>query len=209
MSKSRIIKIIENRKIESLYHFTQGENLSSILKYGILSRESLNNKSIEACINDEERFDRCKNATCLSIGFPNYKMFYSLRIKDKNKSWIVLELSSDILIDFECAYCKKNAGDHEIFNMPIDDRKGRDAFNSLFEDDYIERNKLDIPDYYPSNPQAEVLVFSDIPMKYVKNIYVENEIDEKKYKIICQKNNVNLKLDKNYFYPRKDYGFWR
>lgn len=69
-------RILKQRQIDRLYHFTQAENLSNIFRYGLLPREILENEEIDSCFNDDYRFDNCLNAVCMSIEFPNYKMFY-------------------------------------------------------------------------------------------------------------------------------------
>lgn len=60
---------------------------------------------------------------------------------------------------------------------------GTDAFLELFDDreGYPKREDLHINDWYPTNPQAEVLVFGTISTDYISAVYFENHEDRKKY----------------------------
>ena len=71
-----IKRFIEERNIESLFHFTPVDNLENILKYGLLSINNLNRLGIDYYYNDENRYDDRLDAISTSIEFPNYKMFY-------------------------------------------------------------------------------------------------------------------------------------
>ncbi len=46
---------------------------------------------------------------------------------------------------------------------------------------YPKREDLHINDWYPTNPQAEVLVFGTISTDYISAVYFENHEDRKKY----------------------------
>ena len=72
-------RILEQKRIDTLYHFTRTENLENIFQYGIIPREVLDRRRIKSSYNDEFRYDDCLDAVCTSIEFPNYKMFYKLR----------------------------------------------------------------------------------------------------------------------------------
>lgn len=43
-------RILKQRQIDRLYHFTQAENLSNIFRYGLLPREILENEEIDSCL---------------------------------------------------------------------------------------------------------------------------------------------------------------
>jgi hypothetical protein len=70
----------ETRKIVYLTHFTKIKNLGSILKIGLFSKEFLNKEKIPHEFNDQYRYDGCTNAICASVTFPNYKMFYLIKM---------------------------------------------------------------------------------------------------------------------------------
>ena len=203
-------QLLEKKGIKSLYHFTNATNLNNIFQYGLVTRSDLENISIPFAYNDEYRHDHCLNALSLSIEFPNYKMFYSLRCRHPDYNWAVLEIDANILVEFNCAYSWTNAADATISSIPVEERKGREAFLELFQDrtGYPRRERLNIPECYPTNPQAEVLVFSKIPTQYIKNVLFNDDTMTECYRSIMP-DTFFFKTDSNKFEPRKDYLYWQ
>ena len=200
--------ILEEKQIKFLMHFTRIENLRSILKCGLCPRKDLD---MNTCIfNDDYRYDRCKNAVCTSIEFPNYKMFYTLRHNNPDTKWVVLAISAQVLLKFSCAFCETNAGSEMMYNTPIEERMGKKAFLQLFKENSCGRCREDlhIPDCYPTNPQAEVLVFSKIPVEYIQYVYFDSECMLEKY---CRYLPFNVQgvVNTNFFYGRTDYQKWQ
>lgn len=204
----KIKKTMSQRGIGHLVHFTRAENLQSIFEKGLCPRDELSEK--KAIFNDEFRFDRCTNAVCTSIEFPNYKMFYALRQQDPGAEWAVLGIDADVLLDFKCAFCERNAGSTPMFTMPLEDRMGGDAFQNLFKDESDGRKRADlkIPDWFPTNPQAEVLVFGTIPVEYITHAAFDDEDTLKKYKA-CIPEGVKGIAEHGLFAPRMDYEKWK
>lgn len=203
-------QILKDRQIDWLFHFTQADNLPNIMEYGIVPRNELECYNIDFLYNDNYRYDNCKNAVCTSIEFPNYKMFYTLRQKNPDVDWVVILLDAQILLDFDCAFCTTNAGNSSMFNMSIEERKGKKAFLKLFEELPIgpTRKELNIGNWYPTDPQAEVLVFDTIPVNYIRAVFFEKQQTKKKYmpyildEILCQ-------VKGNVFSWRIDRAYWR
>lgn len=199
-------EILLKRNIEYLMHFTRVENLQSILRNGLYPREDLDENG---CIfNDTYRYDRCENAVCTSIEFPNYKMFYSLRSANPDTRWVVLAIDSQILLDVSCAFCETNAGSQDMYQIPLGKRMGKLALEQLFKDDSFghKRGELDIPDCYPTNPQAEVLVFGKIPTEYIKYVFFNDRTLLQEYDFPPGIKGV---VDTDYFYGRRDYKKWQ
>lgn len=203
-------KILEQKNIEYLFHFTRAVNLENILKYGLLPKSVLREEDIFSVFNDGYRYDKCENAVCTSIEFPNYKMFYALRQENPEDDWAVLMLDAQILCDFDCAFCSENAGSANMYQTDIKIRKGVKAFLKLFDEQAgcCSRNEMNLPSYYPTNPQAEVLVFSNIPVEYIKCVYFFNYETLKKYRHLFSNKN-KCQVNKDYFYGRRDYKFWQ
>lgn len=203
-------RFMKERQIDRLYHFTQADNLKNIFRYGLLPRDELESRGIESSINDEWRFDGCCNAVCTSIEFPNYKMFYKLRCENPDIDWAVLELNAEIICDYQCAFNWTNAGDSASYSIPIKKRMTQSALESLFEDKegYPTRDELKIPDWYPTNPQAEILVFDVIPVSHIKKVnFIDRDTFLRYHDIIPP--DINAEINRNLFYPRQDYKFWR
>lgn len=146
----------------------------------------------------------------MSIEFPNYKMFYTLRQSNPDIDWAVLKLDAYILCYFNCAYCWTNAANYEISKIPIEERKEPDAFLGLFgnQPNYPRRDELNIPDNYPTNPQADVLVFGTIPIKYINSVYFEKLSVCNEYKAVIP-NSIKAEVFSDVFRYREDWKFWQ
>lgn len=204
----KIEKIISERGINSLVHFTRAENLPSIMEYGICPRAELYEE--EAIFNDEYRYDDCENAVCTSIEFPNYKMFYRLRMDNPEADWAVLLISAEAMVDFNCAFCEMNAGSKPMYSMPLEERMGSSALQTLFRNvsDGRRRADLGIPDWLPTNPQAEVLVFATIPTDYITHVVFADAYTKKKYEKYVP-DDIEAVTEQEYFAPRMDYKKWQ
>lgn len=200
-----IATIMNQREIRHLCHFTRAENLRAILTDGLTPRMFLDGKL--AIFNDEFRYDRCENAVCTTIEFPNYKMFYQLRCANPGAEWAVLLLDAQILIDYECAFCQTNAGSATSYTIPLEDRIGAEALASLYAPivEGVWRSPF-IPMSFPTSPQAEVLVFDVITANYIEAVYFENAAALLKFNDL--RRSFNMSVDTDWFGPRADYKLW-
>jgi len=201
---------VDSRKIEYILHFTRVENLDSILYSGLIPRDELERTGTNSTFNDEYRYDNCKNALCCSVGHPNYKMFYSLRMNNPRTEWCVIGIKKDVLWNKDCAFCIENAASNSVTSISINQRKGLQAFMKLFDE--IEnkppRNVLAIPDNCPTNPQAEILIFDRIEVDNIIGVVFQSQQRADEYKTKYNKDNFFI-YHKAFFYPRKDYEHWR
>lgn len=204
---------IKEHSITELIHFTQLDNLDSIMEFGLLSVNLLRKKCIKYNYNDSNRLDNLTNTISLSIGFPNYKLFYKLRDKDKSKKWIVIKLKPEVLYEKSCLFCTDNAASYEISNQSLYERSGIKALKRLFYDcvdgnNIVTRDELGIKKYHTTNPQAEVLVFDKIEPKYIKSIIFSME-DKELLMEYCEKyKNIKVIANNSYFSSRYDYKYW-
>ena len=211
------------RNITTLTHFTRIENLSSILQSGLLSRRQLDSQEGNFYFNDSDRYDEQKDAICLSLSFPNYKMFYSIRETRKkiagvdHSQWVVLLLDVEVLWELDCAFCRENASSNRVRRIPLEDRKGPDALRSLFQEEFYDdtkviwRQSLAIPAHYPTNPQAEILVFDKIPSKHINTIVFLDRFTLRQWNSdnpATYTQEFCTDTDYYYFY-RQDYEFWK
>lgn len=207
-------KILESfvnaRGIEYILHFTRIENLDSILANGLIPRDELERTEMNSIFNDAHRYDNCRNALCCSIGHPNYKMFYSLRTNNPDTEWCVIGIKKDVLWNKNCVFCVENAASNNVTSIPINQRKGLQAFMKLFDE--IEnkpaRNILDIPDYCPTNPQAEILVFDRIDSNDIVGVVFQSKQRADEYTRRYNWEDFFI-YHRAFFCPRKDYEHWR
>ena len=208
---SALEKAVKARGIKQVCHFTRLENIDCILQDGLLPRSRLEEYEWvqPPTYNDDYRHDGCLNAVCCSIGFPNYRMFYRLRKKNKGVEWVVLVLSPEILWIKNCVFCVENAASKNVTCIPLNERRGVQAFNKMFEEyeGKPNRKELGISDSCPTNPQAEVLVFDDIEPNLVNGAVFVDEASAKE----CQKRHKNIQVvcNSKAFDARKDYRYWK
>jgi len=167
-----IQEIVRKRDINYLVHFTRESNVSSILNHGLIPRLHLIEKNIPFALNDEIRLDGSLDASCMSISFPNYKMFYRYRCLYPNVSWVVLAYKSSILWNFDCAFCHENAASNNTRAIPFAERHTATALEDMFadRDRYPSRDTSKLTNNFPTHPQAEVLVYGIIPPDYIAGI---------------------------------------
>lgn len=206
---TKLKKQIKKRKVKYVLHFTNIENLSNILKNGLIPREELENTDTNFEYNDNYRYDGYENSISCSIEQPNYKMFYKLRMNNKDSKWAVIILKKSILWKKDCSFFETNAASRKMRYKDAERREGNKAFKSLFgELDWSNpRDELNIPSSYPTDPQAEILVFDKIESKYITHIVLEDGLNVGN----ATKNkfpNITFQNHKPFFSPRKDYEFW-
>lgn len=212
MNSKEIQRICSEREISTLIHFTKASNLTSILREGLVGRNVLDGRQdLHAEYNDMSRLDRCQDAVCLSISFPNYQMFY--RYSSRNQSeWAVLQLHPSLLWELDCAFCRENAASNSVTRIPIPLRKSSECFQGMFSDyGEVSRSNLNIPDNYPTHPQAEVLVFKRIDPRYILSADFKNK-DTAEAWYAANQNLVNdreIYYSDRYFRPRSDYQHWK
>ena len=203
--REAIKEYIAARGIHSLYHFTRVENLESILQHGLLSVAELQRQGIRHFYNDSARMDKCPDANCLSISFPNYRVFCRKRKEKVNAIWVVIELDAKILYELDCAFCRTNAARSDIAALSLDERRGVGALERMYDE--IEHMRGNIPQSYPTDPQAEVLALENIPPKYIKGVYVNNGFVQ--YYVEELHRFVDCRVKGEFFGPRCDWEAWR
>lgn len=201
MRKDRIREIVKELGIPALVHFTQLSNLESILKKGLLCRNDI---SEEIEINDELRLDGRPNTISTSIAFPNSRMFYKYR-QEKGGLWCVVGISKRVLWELECLFCKHNAADARISNLPDETLSKPEALLSMYDElsgvDDREDQKLRI--YDPTDVQAEVLVKENIPSKFIVGVVFPDRPSKEKYSHLTAKRKViQHSRNKGYFASR-------
>lgn len=217
--KTKRQEILRNREVEKLLHFTNMGNLLSIMENGLLSVNQLVNKNISYFGSDKDRFDNKLDYICTSISFPNYKMFYSKRIENKNDTWIILKINLQIIIDKDDSlFLPTNSAD-KIIQGELAKNKDyyttNQALEDLFkfkvnyrgevkyrQDSLINRNMT-------TNPQAEILICDTIDIKYIDSVIVENEQEQKKVQNILDNKSILIEVDSELFGYREDFENWR
>lgn len=177
-------EILLNNGIEYLTHFTNIENLESILTNGIRSVDYMKKHKIEYNNNDEYRFDNQLNLISISLNEINYKMLYKKQVKNKNQinSWVILKLKTSLLDDKKekVYFCEKNAASSEVNSILRKNRKElntKEAFMNMLNS---------------NDNQKEILVEETIESYYIESIIVRNISDFDLVKYVLRKCNKNI-----------------
>lgn len=173
--KQHIQQIVREKRIQQLVHFTRLENLASILQEGLMSRQALETNCQKMYFhNDADRWEGHMNALCLSISFPNYRMFYAYRSKPENQGvrWVVLCLDPALLWELSCGFTPKNAASRDMWDHDRQRIHQPDQLLKMFGDG-THHQENGLPLHFTEDPQAEVLVFDPIPPKYITEIHFQ------------------------------------
>ena len=159
------------REINNLCHFTSLNNVKYILKHGLVPRKQLltnhNDFDFEFDVNDEIRLEQREDCNCLSISFPNNKMFYSARNK-RNNQWAVLICNIECLLPFKHYFYPMNAACTEMRSYETrHNLSNLDAFSAMFENE---------TDKYTRDVQAEILIEGVITINYLREIHLPSQV---------------------------------
>lgn len=202
-----IQEFAKERGIKALMHFTRLSNLTSILQRGLVMRDTLVLEDNNGALNDQYRHDHT-NAICLTIGFPNYKMFWGLRRDNPGTDWVIVALSPSVLFELPCAFCVTNAAAARVSLIPIEQRMTIDAFRAMYADfDDKPRAQLGLTNDLPTNPQAEILVQADIPPQHIFGVSVLNAA--MKAKVEGAHPGVTVRVHDHLFSGRSDHAYWK
>ena len=206
---TQIQELITQRAIKHVLHFTRMQNMGSIVRHGLVPRGDLSARGIPFSHNDDVRLDGALNASCLTLSWPNYKMFYRYRTANPTVPWVVVSFKPDILWQHDCAFCIENAASNRVRAVALRERKSVGALQSLFIDQeyYPTRAKLGIPAHFPTNPQAEILLFGTLPTQLIQVVLVPSEALAQQFRAIAP--TVPTRVSPNAFSPRLDWEFWK
>lgn len=144
MLMNPVQRVVQERSISCLVHFTRLSNLNKILTEGLRSRKDLEKEGY-CSFSDSLRLDGHTECISLSVSFPNYKMFYSLRRDNPEEKWVVLLLQPSILWEKSCAFYRTNAANIMYRFVDIDSRKGVSSFHEMFEEQektFVDNNEM-------------------------------------------------------------------
>lgn len=196
---------INSRYINNIYHFTNIDNLESILEKGILSKNKLLEGHISFSETDQYRYDNKLDYINTSISYFNYKMLYELTCT--NNKYILMEINNKPLLKNDTLFSNKNAASNDA--IIDDDIKKLFRGYRCYQDRYGKTNML--PINYPTNPSSEALIKDEIEVNNIKGIvYLSSMDNNDKDKVKSLTNNVHVNsLMMNAFPPRCDYMRWK
>lgn len=193
---------VEARQIPYLVHFTPLANVESILEFGLMSRNALHNHRY--VFTDEYRSDGWLDWISSSVSFPNYKMFYAKKnsLKDID-GWAVLLIKRDALWELDCKFILTNAASYGIRMFQDEKWSSVEAFEEMFN--HVE-HRNGIPEYFTTDPQAEVMIKKEIPRSFIGTIAVERPHDVDRLNGLTD---IRVEVIPKLFSWRSDFEHWR
>lgn len=195
------------RGIRKLLHFTRLDNLPSILQHGIVPRTELIARNIEFEFNDADRHDGYLHASCFTIGWPNYKMFYPLRCDNPDVKWAVIECVPAILWEKPCIFSAENAASTAARQIAAAQRAGVPGIAAMYAEvpGKPTRAEIRLPMDLPTNPQAEVLVCDVVEPAFIQRVHIKDPASRALYAGAYP----GMRFDAGWEGARSDYTHWR
>ena len=135
-------------------------------------------------------------------------MFYKKRQIAKESDWAILLLDPKQIVELPCRFYAKNAACSEMKRKRIPFKPVME-FEKMFRGEGMEnREKMGIPSFFTTDPQAEILVMDAIPISAIQTVCFETGITLSRYNnLLCGKG-VDVCTDGMYFDKRLDYMYW-
>jgi len=180
----KIDKLIDERRIKSLYHFTHISHIASIQEFGLLDMNSLNQKSIPH-INNGKRDFLPGYGIFLSISGPNDYMRFHKRFSI-GMPLVVLEIEGadsikQILSQIPFIASPGNSGSREVaklWNSNPDSFRGINGLQNQFRNTPI-REQYFLHAHEPTDPQSEIIFLSSISSTFVTRWHIpEKHFDD-------------------------------
>ncbi len=176
---------IQKRGITELIHFTPFENITAIVGEGkILPRNKLHNISWEWSelpeTNAERRFDPSRNLNT-SIMHPNVYLLEYFKKKYKGRRFCVIGIDCKYIYEKQTTFSTTNAT-YQVKMIGNDIQAFRRLFGekvrSRLQGNYVTMSRKDnLAPCYPTDPQAEVLIQSEIPYADIRFIACHNQCE--------------------------------
>ena len=165
-------KLIEQHHITTLYHFTDRENLESIIKNGgLYSWADCEHKGISISKPggslDSRNLDRRDNLqNFVRVSFVReHPMMYVAMNDGRISNPVVLEIDPEVIYWQDSLYADRNATKNgALVGSSIDD------FSQLHFNSFKAKKHFDLDADEQKFYQAEVLVKNHIPLQFIKNI---------------------------------------
>lgn len=212
LHKIAIAKSLRTRKVQKLVHFTNIENLASILKIGLLPRKTLEEQNINFVYSDESRIEGRKDCICLSVEYPNNKMLFKKYNTIGEYVVLVLNAKPILLNDDKKYYLFINAASVPN-SLKSDKLTAPIYFENMFQKQ-VGKNKLDrdekLPSFVPTCEQAEILLQGSVDINDIQEVHFRNEKDYNDFINSCKDKELietflpKFKINKYYFGKRED-----
>lgn len=164
--------IIEEKGVKKLYHFTDRDNLESIIKNGgLYSWADCNEKGIAIAKPGGEGLSRSLDARdglqhYVRVGFvKKHPMMYAAMNEQRISNPVILEIDPEVIWWQDSLYCNKNVTRNDASYGGNVEHLKQIHFDTVLRNRYFDLAEDERPFY-----KAEVMVKNFIPLKYITNI---------------------------------------
>ena len=183
--KNEILKIIKQRNITQLIHFTNKKNVSSIIKNGLLNNDELKKRNLKYISNDPERRDNWTYSISLSITNKNSDLYEAFKYRQKltDNDFTIIKINPTVIVENDCIFCDTNAASHtfEPYRQNEDEMailKSSLMFEKMFKKVVTKhmlsfRGKIIRSNQKPNEttcPGAEICLIGNIPSEKFINL---------------------------------------
>jgi len=183
--KNEILKIIKQRNITQLIHFTNKKNVSSIIENGLLNNDELKRRNLKYISNDPERRDNWTYSISLSITNKNSDLYEAFKYRQKlsDNDFTIIKINPTVIVENECIFCDTNAASHtfEPYRQNEDEMgilKSSLMFEKMFKKVVTKhmlsvRGKIIRSNQKPNEttcPGAEICLIGNIPPEKFINL---------------------------------------
>jgi hypothetical protein len=131
--------------------------------------------------------------------------------------WVVLMIRPEVMVSEPCYFYPSNAASRCF--SPCEDRSRAEDFKKMFskkvlnnQGEIVKRKYLGLPNCFPTNLQAEVLVFSKVKVSMLMAV---NFFDQKSFSNFLMRTNVtelpssvSFNIEHTLFMNRSDWRTW-
>lgn len=202
-----IEEFVGSRFVRNLIHFTPVTKLVHIAEEGLLSNSEV--RRLNRPVLDGLRMDGLDDHICVSISFPNYRMFHRYSLNSK-RDWCVLLIDPSLLWRRDCLFYPFNAASSKLSSLPRQAFQGLSALEAMFaaEVDGVARSTA-IALNMTTSPQAEVLIPGVIPPPFISRVHFFDAETQCRYLPLLRAAGVSTAVSSEYFLPRSDWEQWR
>lgn len=200
---------LKEREIKSLFHFTHIDNLSTILRHGLLGPKTLKDLEIPFINTDQYRIDSIENGLSMSVSEPNrFMLSKKIRNSELGADLVLLEIDPVYLSSLSFLAFPTNAASRKIREYrSLNRRKFSEALDlELLFNNLGIRNKFNLAKNIPTDPQSEIMIIEDYPASSIKKIHFQisnNKESVKKIRDVLKEilvfNTILIEQESEYF----------
>lgn len=170
---------IEKRGITRLCHFTNSRSFIHIIQndLGVVANNFLGDEEEIGIMskNDNLRLDGKEDYISCSIEYPNTWYLDKVKLRDPNfRDWVVLFIDPLVMLEENTLFCHRNAAAGEGKYLKSGNEGLRGMFAQTVDGKFKMNRAYNMLSCCPTDGQAEVMVYKNIPKESIKGVCVSS-----------------------------------